>query len=1061
MTATLKKSDLLNPSTLAERRARLRAAIYAPEEKVVEGLLESLSLSSGQRRRIVRRAADLVSASRGLADQRGTLDAFLQEFGLSNKEGVALMCLAEALLRVPDGETADKLIAEKIASGRWQDHQGQSESLFVNASTWALMLTGQVVDLDRDVTAEPGSWLKKLVSKTGEPIIRAAMMQAMRIMGGQYVMGRNIAEAISRADKWRKSQPNSRHSFDMLGEGARTDDDARRYFESYAQAIEALGRANKYDNVFESQAISVKFSALHPRYEYAHRGDVMAEMLPRILDLAKAAKSYNLGFSIDAEEARRLDISLDIFEALARAPELAGWPGLGLVIQAYQKRAPLVVDWVIELARDTGRHFMIRLVKGAYWDSEIKRAQEYGLSDYPVYTRKANTDLSYLVCAEKLLAATDVIFPQFATHNAHTVAAIAELAGDNRAFEFQRLHGMGELLYSQVFAQAGNDLKVRLYAPVGAHRDLLPYLVRRLLENGANSSFVNRFMDETVPVDDIVRDPVELVESAKSYRHTGIPLPLGMLRASGLAATARDSGRGMDLTNPLEVEPLLAEMAAAMTNKWQAAPLVGGAELEGKAEAVLDPSDHTRKVGACVIADPAACDKALALAAQNQRQWDAVGGAARAEILEKAADLFEAETPHLMALIVREAGRTIPDALSEVREAVDFLRYYALQARAYFETPTPLPGPTGEKNELSLHGRGTFLCISPWNFPLAIFTGQVAAALAAGNAVLAKPAEQTPLVGAEAVRLMLKAGVPTGVLHLTPGDGKVGAALVADERVHGVAFTGSTETARAINRALAARGGPIATLIAETGGQNAMFVDTTALPEQVVDDVVSSAFISAGQRCSALRVLFLQDEVADKILEMLAGAMDRLTIGDPAKLNVDIGPVIDEEARAKLVAHAERMKKEAKLVHACDLSPSLSNGTFFAPHVFELKSLAPLEREVFGPILHVLRYKASDLDRMIDDIRKTGYGLTLGVHSRIEATADYIFNRLDVGNTYINRNMVGAVVGVQPFGGHGLSGTGPKAGGPHYLMRFASEKTRTVNTVATGGNAALFCLKED
>jgi RHH-type proline utilization regulon transcriptional repressor/proline dehydrogenase/delta 1-pyrroline-5-carboxylate dehydrogenase len=838
-----------------------------------------------------------------------------------------------------------------------------------------------------------------------------------------------------------------------------------RYHSSYKQAIEALGQANDTDNVYDAQGISVKFSALHPRYEYAQRDRVMSEMLPRILTLAKAAKAYNLGFSIDAEEARRLDISLDIFEALARNPELAGWDGLGLVIQAYQKRAPLVVDWVIALARDTSRKFMIRLVKGAYWDSEIKRAQEYGLADYPVYTRKSNTDLSYLVCAGRLFSAPDVIFPQFATHNAHTVASIIELAGNSpeqvRKFEFQRLHGMGDLLYSQVAAQLGEGIPLRIYAPVGAHRDLLPYLVRRLLENGANSSFVNRFMDADVPVEEIVRDPVELVESAKSFRHTRIPLPRDMLRASGLDASDRDFARGLDLTNPLEVEPLMLEMQTAMAVKWQAAPIVGGKELTGQSFALFDPADKTVKVGDCVVADAAARDAALALAKAAQRNWDAVGGEARALILEKAADLYEAEMPRLMALITREAGRTIPDALSEVREAVDFLRYYSAQARAHFSAAQPLPGATGETNSLSLHGRGIFLCVSPWNFPLAIFTGQVAAALAAGNAVIAKPADQTPLIGAEAVRLLHKAGVPVDVLHLCPGDGKVGAALVADERITGVAFTGSTETARKINQMLAARPGPIATLIAETGGQNAMFVDSTALPEQVVDDAVTSAFISAGQRCSALRVLFLQEDVADKILEMLSGAMDALVIGDPAQLATDIGPVIDRAARDKLAAHVARMTRDSRLVHACTLSPLLDKGTFFAPHVFEIESLKQLTGEVFGPILHVIRYRAEELDRMIDDLKATGYGLTLGVHSRIEATADHIFNRLDVGNTYINRNMVGAVVGVQPFGGQGLSGTGPKAGGPHYLSRFAAEKTRTVNIAATGGNAALFCLKED
>ncbi len=1052
------KSASISDISLSQLRLKLRQATFADEEQVVEALLETTGLSSGMRRRVVRRARNLVAESRALSDKRGTLDAFLQEFGLSNREGIALMCLAEALLRVPDADTADRLIAEKIASGKWDDHQGQSESLFVNASTWALMLTGQVVDLDTHVKREPGKWLKKLVSKTGEPIIRGAMMQAMKIMGGQYVMGRTIGEAVARGQK---SKGNVRHSFDMLGEGARTQADAQAYLISYTRAIEALGTANDKPDVYAAQGISVKLSALHPRYDYVQHDRVMAELFPRVLELAVLAKKYGLGFTIDAEEARRLDISLDVFEALARHEALQDWQGLGLVIQAYQKRAPFVIDWIVALARETGRRFMIRLVKGAYWDSEIKRAQELGLADYPVYTRKASTDLSYLVCAERLLAAPDAVFPQFATHNAHTIASVIELAGASRNFEFQRLHGMGELLYGQVWQQLGDDLPIRVYAPVGAHKDLLPYLVRRLLENGANSSFVNRFMDDDVPVEDIVRDPLEQVEAAKPFRHPKIPVPRDMLRASGLPGGARDDAHGIELSDPLAVEPLLKEMHSAATEKWQAAPIIGGKPQKGEAEPVVDPVNTGRVVGTCVATTAEHRQKAIELAVKAQPAWDALGGAARADILDKAADLMEADMYRLMGLVTAEAGRSIPDGVAEVREAVDFLRYYALQARQNFAEPVELPGPTGESNQISLHGKGVFLCVSPWNFPLAIFVGQITAALAAGNAVLAKPAEQTPLIGAEAVRILLKAGVPGDVLHLVPGDGRVGAAIVADERVSGIAFTGSTETAKVINRTLAAREGAIPTLIAETGGQNAMFVDSTALPEQVVDDVIASAFQSAGQRCSALRVLYVQDVVADKLLEMLAGAMDALVIGDPAMLSTDIGPVIDETARGKLIEHAERMTREARLVHACKLDDSHKNGTFFPPQVFEIKSLSLLKGEVFGPILHVIRYKASDLDKMLDEMKATGYGLTLGVHSRIEATANHIFRRMNVGNTYINRNIVGAVVGVQPFGGQGLSGTGPKAGGPRYLYRFATEKTLTVNTVATGGNAALFCLEED
>jgi RHH-type proline utilization regulon transcriptional repressor/proline dehydrogenase/delta 1-pyrroline-5-carboxylate dehydrogenase len=1034
-------------------RRRLREATHRDETAAAEGLLEAFALSSGARRRIVKRAQDLVLAARAQSDRQGTLDAFLQEFGLSNREGVALMCLAEALLRVPDADTADKLIAEKIASGEWADHQGHSDSLFVNASTWALMLTGRVIDLDREATENLAGWFGKLIARTGEPVIRAAVTQAMRIIGGQYVLGRTIGEALERAHKTNPRHVNN--SFDMLGEGARTARDAERYFQSYQDSIAAIGKAATGDSVAERHGISVKLSALHPRYEWKLKDRVMAELGPRLKTLALAAKAHNLGFNIDAEEARRLDISLDLFEMLARDPELAGWDGLGLVIQAYQKRASFVVDWLIALGRDTERRFMVRLVKGAYWDSEIKYAQERGFDDYPVYTRKATTDLAYLVCAEKLMAARDVIYPQFASHNAHTVAAILELASGRRDFEFQRLHGMGELLYGAVDDLLGeHKARLRIYAPVGAHKDLLPYLVRRLLENGANSSFVNRFMDAKVPVEELVQDPAAVVESAQPRRHPKIAPPRGVLRASGLALTDRDGAKGIDLDDPLAAAPLLAEMQAAAASTWTA----GG---KGAAEAVRRPANRAMIVGSVTVASAIEVAAAASAAAAAQPAWDARGGAVRAEILEKVADLLEAHQGRLMGLIGAEAGRTVGDALSEVREAVDFCRYYAAGARAHFASPEPLPGPTGEKNEISLHGRGVFACISPWNFPLAIFCGQIAAALAAGNTVLAKPAEQTPLIGAEAVRLMHEAGVPRDVLHLLPGDGSVGALIVNDPHVAGVAFTGSTEVARLINRSLAAKDGPIATLIAETGGQNAMIVDSTALPEQVVDDAIASAFLSAGQRCSALRVLFLQDDVADGMIEMLMGAMDELQIGDPLDLATDIGPVIDEAARDGLIAHVERMKREAKILKVRNLPAGLDSGVFFPPHLVEIDSLDQLTREVFGPVLHVMRYKARDLDQVIEAVRRTGYGLTLGIHTRIDARAADIFAKLGVGNTYVNRNMVGAVVGVQPFGGQGLSGTGPKAGGPHYLFRFASEKTFTVNTAAQGGNTALFCLQEE
>ncbi|MDA5193155.1 bifunctional proline dehydrogenase/L-glutamate gamma-semialdehyde dehydrogenase PutA [Govanella unica] len=1041
-------------------RNAIREATHRDENLAVDGLLETLHLSSGARLRIVRQARLLVEAARGQSHRQGSIDAFMHEFGLSNKEGVALMCLAEALLRVPDAGTADKLIAEKIASGSWADHRGRSDSLFVNASTWALMLTGRVVELDRETSEDLGGWFGKLVTRVGEPIIRKASMQAMRIMGDQFVLGRTIDEGLNRAQK--VNPPHVRNSFDMLGEGARTAADAKRYFEDYRMAIHAIGAKTAGQTVAERQGISVKLSALHPRYDYRTRDRVMAELLPVITALAKDAKAHNLGFSIDAEEARRLDISLDLFEAMARDPELAGWDGLGLVVQAYQKRAPFVIDWLVALGRETGRRFMTRLVKGAYWDTEIKHAQEGGFEDYPVYTRKASTDLSYMVAAERMLAATDVLFPQFATHNAHTVAAILEMAKSGQEFEFQRLHGMGELLYDVLPGIAGHTVPIRIYAPVGAHKDLLPYLVRRLLENGANSSFVNRFMDEKVPVAELVIDPVAHVEKAHPRRHPRIARPCEVLRESGLNGGARDWAQGFDLDDGHVAEPLLALRDRALAENWDAGPIIGGVETKGAGQPVLAPADTKRRVGTITNATKADVDAAFAKAVAAQPTWDALGGAARADCLDRMADLLEQNSPRLMALIGLEAGRTVADTLSEVREAVDFCRYYALKARESFAAPMPLPGPTGELNQLSLHGRGVFACISPWNFPLAIFAGQIAAALAAGNAVLAKPAEQTPLIGAEAVRLFHKAGVPGDVLHFLPGDGAtVGAAITGDPRLAGVAFTGSTETAQIINRVLAGRDGPIATLIAETGGQNAMIVDSTALPEQVVDDAVISAFQSAGQRCSALRVLFLQDDVADGMITMLKGAMDEILIGDPLALKTDVGPVIDHDARELLVKHVERMTREAKILKVAEVPAELADGSYFAPHLVELQTLDQLPREVFGPVLHVIRFKATELDKVIASIRKTGYGLTLGVHTRIEATANEIFKGLNVGNSYINRNMVGAVVGVQPFGGQGLSGTGPKAGGPHYLLRFATEKTFTVNVAATGGNAALFCLPED
>ena len=1035
-------------------RAAVRGAVIADEPKVVADLLQRHAMSADARARVLGRAIDLVERCRRRSDKAGTLDAFLQEFGLSNKEGIALMCLAEALLRVPDEETADRLIAEKIRSGDWGAHQGRSQSRFVNASVWGLMLTGRIVRLDESIVDDTATWVRRLSTSLGEPVVRRATLQAMRIMGGQYVLGRAIDEALTRGIT--ETPRGTRFSFDMLGEGARTASDASNYYDAYAEAIRRIGVTVRGRDIYAANGISVKLSALHPRYQFRQQDRVVSELIPRIRELAMMAKEVRIGLSIDAEECDRLDISLSVFEALARDPALSGWNGLGFVLQAYHKRALPVVEWLCDLARDTDRRIMVRLVKGAYWDSEIKHAQELGLDDYPVFTRKCHTDLSYQVCAEALLAAGDALYPQFATHNAHTIAFIQAVAGERRDYEFQRLHGMGELLYEEVLRDAP-DTPIRVYAPVGNHRDLLPYLVRRLLENGANSSFVNRFLDSDTPPEVLLRDPVEQSAEGELRRHPQIPPPPDLYRD---ATPPWRNAAGLDLSDPLDVEALRNDLTTFKAAQWHAAPLVAGQLLAGETKPVRNPAQRDEVVGTVVEADAAAVDAALSAAVAAQPGWDAAGVESRAQCLDRLADLLEAHCHELMALLSREAGRTLDDGLAEVREAIDFCRYYAQQARLRL-APQQLPGPTGEVNELSLHGRGVFVCISPWNFPLAIFTGQVVAALVAGNSVIAKPAEQTPLVAARAVSLMREAGFPDSVLQFLPGDGAhVGAALVADSRVAGVAFTGSTGTARLINQTLAKRDGALPVLIAETGGINCMLVDATALPEQVVDDVIISAFQSAGQRCSALRVMYLQEDIATKVLTMLGGAMKELRIGDPFLLETDIGPVIDTEAQEMLERHVERMEREATPIARCDLGPEAENGSFFAPRVYGIERLEQLESETFGPILHVIRYRANELPRVIESINRSGYGLTLGVHSRIDGFARDIFKSTRVGNTYVNRNMVGAIVGVNPFGGQGLSGTGPKAGGPHYLLRYVTEKTRTDNVTAKGGNAQLFNLAE-
>ncbi|KAF1687032.1 bifunctional proline dehydrogenase/L-glutamate gamma-semialdehyde dehydrogenase [Pseudoxanthomonas broegbernensis] len=1038
-------------------RAAITAAWLRDEAGHVAGLLDQARLAPAAQAQADALATDLVLRVRARARDQGAIEAFMHQYDLGSEEGVLLMCVAEALLRIPDQETADKLIRDKLGEADWEKHLGRSESVLVNASTWGLMLTGRLVQLNDLTRHDVRGALKRLVGRVGEPVVRVAVRQAMRIMGHQFVMGRTISEALARARKGGNAA--YRYSFDMLGEGALTMADARRYLQAYRDAIHAIGihhaPQRQGADVLAAPGISIKLSALFPRYEHAKRARAMAELAPAVLELAQLARSHGIGYTVDAEESERLELSLDIVEATFPDPSLDGWEGYGLAVQAYQKRAPYVIDFLADLARRAGRRMPVRLVKGAYWDAEVKRAQVEGLPGYPVFTRKQNTDVSYLACARRMLDHGDALYPMFATHNAQTIAAVRALA-DGRPYEHQKLHGMGDDLYAEVVPADRLDVPCRVYAPVGSHEDLLPYLVRRLLENGANSSFVNRITDEDVAVADLVQDPVAAVAGFDSIPHPRIPLPRDLYRPQG---HDRDNSMGANLADDDALKALAARLDEH-AGPWRAAPLVPGAAPAGEPLPVRNPADRRQVVGQWQPADAATVDTALANAVAAQPAWDRTPAGRRAAILERAADLLEQRMPQFMALCVREAGKTLPDAVAEVREAVDFLRYYAAQARALFAAPERMPGPTGESNELQLQGRGVFVCISPWNFPLAIFLGQVAAALAAGNSAIAKPAEQTGLVGYAAVKLLHEAGVPEKALQFVPGDGAtVGAALTGDARVAGVAFTGSTETARAINRALAAREqAPIAALIAETGGQNALIADSSALPEQLVKDAVASAFTSAGQRCSAARVLFVQADIADKVVSMLAGAMAELKVGDPALLSTDVGPVIDADALEALKAHTQRMDREAAPIATAPLDSDLALGTFFAPRAYELASLSQLQREVFGPVLHVIRWNADRLDAVIDQINATGYGLTLGIHSRIDGTVERIVSRAKVGNIYVNRNQIGAVVGVQPFGGQGLSGTGPKAGGPHYLARFATEKTVTVNTAAAGGNASLLTL---
>ncbi|EJH8726242.1 trifunctional transcriptional regulator/proline dehydrogenase/L-glutamate gamma-semialdehyde dehydrogenase [Cronobacter sakazakii] len=1038
----LEFAEQIQPQSVS--RAAITAAWRRAETDAVPMLLEQARLPQPVAEKTHQLAWSLAEKLRNqktASGRAGMVQSLLQEFSLSSQEGVALMCLAEALLRIPDKATRDALIRDKISNGNWQSHIGRSPSLFVNAATWGLLFTGRLVSTHNEASLSRS--LNRIIGKSGEPLIRKGVDMAMRLMGEQFVTGETIAEALANARKL--EEKGFRYSYDMLGEAALTAADAQAYMVSYQQAIHAIGKASNGRGIYEGPGISIKLSALHPRYSRAQYDRVMEELYPRLKSLTLLARQYDIGINIDAEEADRLEISLDLLEKLCFEPELAGWNGIGFVIQAYQKRCPFVIDYLIDLATRSRRRLMIRLVKGAYWDSEIKRAQMEGLEGYPVYTRKVYTDISYLACAKKLLAVPNLIYPQFATHNAHTLAAIYNLAGQNYypgQYEFQCLHGMGEPLYEQVVGKISDgklNRPCRIYAPVGTHETLLAYLVRRLLENGANTSFVNRIADNTLSLDDLVADPVSAVEQLAAQEgrvglpHPKIPLP------QDLYGEGRVNSAGLDLANEHRLASLSSSLLNSALQKWRALPMLENTVDDGELAPVINPAEPRDIVGYAREATEAEVAQALESAVNNAPIWFATPPQERAAILERAAVLMEDQTQTLIGILVREAGKTFANAIAEVREAVDFLRYYAGQVRDDFDNETHRP-------------LGPVVCISPWNFPLAIFTGQVAAALAAGNSVLAKPAEQTPLIAAQGIQILLEAGVPQGVVQLLPGRGEtVGAQLTGDPRVRGVMFTGSTEVATLLQRNIADRLDPQGRptpLIAETGGLNAMIVDSSALTEQVVVDVVASAFDSAGQRCSALRVLCLQEEIADHTLTMLKGAMAECRMGNPGRLTTDIGPVIDADAKAGIERHIQAMRAKGRKVFQAARDNSADarewqTGTFVMPTLIELESFDEMKKEVFGPVLHVVRYNRNNLAGLIEQINKAGYGLTLGVHTRIDETIAQVTGSAHVGNLYVNRNMVGAVVGVQPFGGEGLSGTGPKAGGPLYLYRLLASRPET------------------
>ncbi|ESS73837.1 bifunctional protein PutA [Methyloglobulus morosus KoM1] len=1023
-------------------RAAINQAYLADEDEIIAGLLGQLGAYDPVR--VGDYAQTLVNAVRAKRGRQSPIEAFLREYQLNSQEGIVLMGIAEALLRIPDSTTQDRFLQEKLTHADWEKHKQHSESLLVNLSSHALSFTRQFEEHVLPSKQQGYSVFDQVLSRLGAPIIRSALKQGMHYLSEQFVFAESIQAAVERS----KHESAYRYSFDMLGEAALTAADAEQYYQSYISAIEVLAGHASSSDIYTNPGISVKLSALYPRYEAFQHIRAVKGLSDKLLTLARKARAANISLTVDAEETERLDMSLDIFAAVFTHLDLAGWHGLGLAVQAYQKRALPLIRWLAILAENQHKRIPLRLVKGAYWDSEIKRAQVNGLDNYPVFTHKSATDVSYLACAQSILSRPDVFYPQFASHNAHTLAAIYRSGNQHPGYEFQRLHGMGESLYHEIIESQHWQVPCRIYAPIGHYHELLPYLVRRLLENGANTSFINQIDNGDISVEELVGDPVSMVKN--STKKVQIVLPVG------LYGEHRLNSQGLNLADLTLLQQLQHDLGTLADRQWHASPVINGRHYSGERQTVMNPADNRLTVGTVVYADQEAVELALNCAAQAFTDWRLSPGNTRAGKLRQAADLLEQHRLELVSLCVREGGRTIRDALAEVREAVDYCRYYAQSAVELFSAPTKLPGPTGEENLLYHYGRGVFVCISPWNFPIAIFIGQVTAALAAGNTVIAKPASQTALTAMRCVELLHQAGIPEAVLQFLPASGSLtGQYLLPDPRVAGVVFTGSTETAQFINQKLAQHHQAIVPLIAETGGQNVMIADSSAFLEQLVQDAMTSAFNSAGQRCSALRVLFVQREIADKTIALLIGSMQELSLGNPGLYQTDIGPVIGQAELIPLKAHLETMRLDTKLVYQNPLDESLRHGSFFPPSLIEIRSLSQLTQEVFGPVLHLIRYSVSELDQVIHAVNATGYGLTLGIHSRIDANIKAIQQGVKVGNIYVNRNMIGAVVGVQPFGGMGLSGTGPKAGGPDYLRRFTVEQTVTTNTAAIGGNAGL------